>query len=115
LGVVNVLQRSLQVMLVVVALAACGAGVDGDGPATTTAEQALQSCPTACESCAEGSFCTPDASGCMRCQAEAPGYCETASDCHDGVPRYCTACPNGSRGCAHWACIASTCTIATCD
>jgi hypothetical protein len=113
-GASSVFRKSFQVLLVTVALAACGGGVESD--ATGSAQQDLQSCPTACsQACPGGSFCKADANGCMTCQAPAGDFCQEASDCQGGVPHYCPRCSNGSDGCAHWACVNSECTIATCN
>lgn len=103
-----------QALLVMAALAACGQGIEGDG--LGSADQALTSCPQSCSAaCPEGSFCRPDANGCMSCQAPAGDFCQRASDCQGAVPHYCPRCSNGSNGCAHWGCVNGLCAIVTCS
>lgn len=41
--------------------------------------------------------------------------CVTAADCTGPLPDSCRVCADGSAGCAHWACVAGACDIATCN
>ncbi|MCL2449820.1 MAG: hypothetical protein FWD17_12805 [Polyangiaceae bacterium] len=48
--------------------------------------------------------CVPDANGCT-----------TASDCRGPLPQFCLVCSDGIAACAHWACVAGQCEVATCN
>jgi hypothetical protein len=43
-----------------------------------------------------------------------PAGCTTAADCSGPLPQLCQICADGSSACAHWACVAGQCQVATC-
>jgi hypothetical protein len=66
--------------------------------------------------CASGLTCQTLLDSSMPGVCRASGAaCVSALDCKGALPTFCLLCPDGSAGCAHWACVNNACEIATCQ